>query len=70
MTKATSVGDILSVQSQINTIQSQIQQLQGQLQLLTHETAYSTLTVMVNEKYKPGPCVVCPPPVWSGKGLA
>jgi uncharacterized protein DUF4349 len=61
MTKATSIGDILSVQSQINTIQSQIQQLQGQLQVLTHETAYSTLTVMVNEKMIPVPVVSAHP---------
>ncbi|MGO9456080.1 MAG: DUF4349 domain-containing protein [Acidimicrobiales bacterium] len=61
MTKATSIGDILSVQSQINTIQSQIQQLQGQLQLLTHETTYSTLTVMVNEKASPVPVMSARP---------
>jgi len=61
MTKATSIGDILSVQSQINTIQSQIQQLQGQLQVLTSETAYSTLTVMVNEKTTPVPVVSAHP---------
>jgi hypothetical protein len=30
-------------------LQSQIEQLQGQLQVLTSETAYSTLTVTVNE---------------------
>ncbi len=49
LAKATTVGDILSVQEQINGIQSQIEQLQGQLQLLTSQTAYSTLTVTVNE---------------------
>ena len=49
LSKATSVGDILSVQEQIGTIQSQIEQLQGQLNVLTSETSYSTLTVNVNE---------------------
>jgi Domain of unknown function (DUF4349) len=49
LAKATTVGDILSVQEQINGIQSQIEQLQGQLQLLTSQTTYSTLTVTVNE---------------------
>jgi hypothetical protein len=47
LSKATSIGDILAVQSQIGQLQTQIQQLQGQLQVLTSETAYSTLTVAV-----------------------
>jgi len=50
MTKAQSIGDILSVQSQVNALQTQIQQLQGQLQLLNSETSYSTLTVQVQQK--------------------
>jgi hypothetical protein len=57
MTKATTIAEILSVQAQINTIQTQIQQLQGQLQVLTTETTYSTLTVLVNEKAPPVPVV-------------
>jgi hypothetical protein len=55
MAKATSVGDVLAVQSQLDGIQSQIEQLQGQLQVLTSETAYSTLTVMVDEGTPPPP---------------
>ena len=35
MAKATTVGDVLAVQAQLDTIQSQIEQLQGQLQVLT-----------------------------------
>ncbi len=42
MTKATTVGDVLAVQDQLDTIQTQIEQLQGQLQVLTSETSYST----------------------------
>ncbi len=49
LAKATTVGDVLAVQEQVNTIQSQIEQLQGQLQLLTSQTSYSTLTVTVSE---------------------
>jgi len=49
MTRATSIGDVLAVQSQLDSLQSQIEQLQGQLQVLSSETAYSTLAVMVNE---------------------
>ena len=49
MAKATTVGDVLAVQEQLDTIQGQIEQLQGQLQVLTSETSYSTLTVNVSE---------------------
>jgi hypothetical protein len=49
MSKATTVGDVLAVQAQLDTIQSQIEQLQGQLQVLTSETSYSTLTVTASE---------------------
>jgi hypothetical protein len=53
MTKATSVGDVLAVQSQLDSIESQIEQLQGQLQLLTSQTAYSTLNISVTEGLPP-----------------
>jgi hypothetical protein len=53
MAKATTVGDVLSVQEQVDTIQSQIEQLQGQLQVLTSETSYSTLAVTLNEPTPP-----------------
>jgi hypothetical protein len=53
LAKATTIGDILSVQEQVDTIQQQIEQLQGQLNVLTGETSYSTLTVNVNEGSPP-----------------
>jgi hypothetical protein len=53
LAKATSIGDILSVQEQLDTIQSQIEQLQGQLQVLTSQTSYSTLTVTVGATSPP-----------------
>jgi uncharacterized protein DUF4349 len=49
MTKATTVGDVLAVQAQLDTIQEQIEQLQGQVQVLSSETAYSSLTIDVSE---------------------
>ena len=49
LAKATTVGDVLAVQEQIDALQSQIEQLQGQLQLLTSQTSYPTLTVSVGE---------------------
>ena len=58
MAKATTVGDVLAVQEQIDSIQSQIEQLQGQLQLLTSQTSYSALAVTLGERAPapaPGP---------------
>jgi hypothetical protein len=49
MSKATSIGDILAVQSQLNNLQSQIEQLQGQLNVLNNATTYGTLTVSLSE---------------------
>ena len=67
LSKATSIGDILSVQSQLDTIQSQIEQLQGQLNLLTSQTTYSTLTVSLSQSgHRPPP----PPAPQSGIGRA
>ncbi|MHB8682019.1 MAG: DUF4349 domain-containing protein [Acidimicrobiales bacterium] len=50
MTRASSIGDVLAVQQQLDTLQSQIEQLQGQLQVLDSETTYSTLTVTLLQK--------------------
>ena len=49
MAQASSIGDILAVQSQLDTLQSQIEQLQGQLNLLNSETTYGALTVSLSE---------------------
>ena len=59
LSKATTVGDVLAVQAQLDSIQSEIEQLQGQLQVLTSETSYSTLAVTVTEGSPPAP----PPPL-------
>jgi uncharacterized protein DUF4349 len=53
MTKATTIGDILSVESQLSNLATQIDQLQGQENLLNSETTYSTLTVQVTEATLP-----------------
>ncbi len=55
LAKATTVGDVLAVQEQLDVIQSQIEQLQGQLQVLTGETSYSTVTTTVSEGTQPRP---------------
>jgi chaperonin cofactor prefoldin len=57
MTKATTVGNILAVQSQLDNLQSQLQELQGQLKVLTNETTYATLVVTLTQR-----TIVKPPP--------
>jgi hypothetical protein len=47
MSHASSVGDILAVQAQLNSLQSQIEQQQGQLGLLNSEITYGSLSVQV-----------------------
>lgn len=67
LSKATSIGDILAVQSQLDSIQSQIEQLQGQLNLLDGQTTYATLTVSLSQSgHRPPP----PPAPQSGIGRA
>jgi hypothetical protein len=67
LARATTIGDILSVENQISDLQTQIEQLQGQFNVLDNQTSYSTLTVNVAEQPKPG--VVLHPPKPAG-GLA
>jgi hypothetical protein len=50
MSKASSIGDILAVQAQLDALQTQLEQLQGQLQVLDSETTYGTLVVSVSER--------------------
>jgi hypothetical protein len=57
MTKATTIGGVLAVQSQLDTLQSQLDQLQGQLRVLDSETTYAALAVTVTQKE-----VALPPP--------
>jgi hypothetical protein len=66
MTRASSIGDILAVQNQIDSIQSDIDQLQGQLNVLDNETTYGTLTVALTEAGKRPPPAVRPRPASSG----
>lgn len=58
LAKATTIGDVLSVQQQIDSVQQQIEQLQGAQQVLGNESDYASLTVSVNA---PQPAVAPPP---------
>ncbi|MHB8451149.1 MAG: DUF4349 domain-containing protein [Mycobacteriales bacterium] len=46
-TRATTIGDILAVQQQIDSVQQQLEQLQGQQRVLADQSDYATLTVSV-----------------------
>lgn len=54
MAKATSIGDILSVQAQLDSVDSQLQQLEGQQNVLDDQTTYSTIAVSMIEAAAPG----------------
>ena len=49
MSRASSIGDILAVQSQLNSMQSQIEVLQGQMNVLNNATTYAALSVTITE---------------------
>ena len=63
MTKATTIGGILAVQSQLDNLQSQLDELQGQLKVLDNQTTYATLVVTLS------PGVLSPPPPKPTSGL-
>jgi hypothetical protein len=48
--KATSVQDILSVQSYLSNVRSNIESLQGQIKYLGNKTEYSTINVTLSEQ--------------------
>jgi hypothetical protein len=49
LSKATTIGQILSVQQRVDDVQGQIEQLQGQLKVLRNQSSDGTLTVDVSE---------------------
>ncbi|MDQ6615631.1 MAG: DUF4349 domain-containing protein [Actinomycetota bacterium] len=49
LSKATAIGDILSVEQQLSSLQTQIEQLQGQQKVLADQTGFATLAVHVSE---------------------
>jgi hypothetical protein len=63
LAKATSIGDTLSVQQQIDNIQVQIEQIEGQRQVLADSSDLATFTVQVVEE---GESATVPEPQPSG----
>jgi hypothetical protein len=51
--RASTISDIIAVQTQIGQITGQIEQLKGQIQYIEHNTTYSTVTVSLLEAGAP-----------------
>ena len=67
LSHAGSVGDLLSVQNQINQEESSLESLQAQQRALSHETSYATVTLTIlGPKAKPVPHHQKGPPTLAG----
>jgi len=67
LSHAGSVGDLLSVQNQINQEESSLESLQAQQRALSHETIYATVTLTIlGPKAKPVPHHEKAPPTLAG----
>jgi Domain of unknown function (DUF4349) len=67
LSHAGSVGDLLSVQNQINSEESNLESMQAQQRALSHETSYATVTLTVlGPKAKPVPHRPKAPPTLAG----
>jgi hypothetical protein len=67
LSHAGSVGDLLSVQNQINQEESSLESLQAQQRALSHETSYATVTITIlGPKAKPVPHHQKAPPTLAG----
>jgi len=67
LSHAGSVGDLLSVQNQINQEESSLESLQAQQRALSHETTYATVTLSIlGPKAKPAPHRQKAPPTLAG----
>jgi hypothetical protein len=64
---AGSVGDLLSVQDQINSEESSLESMQAQQRALSHETSYATVTLtLLGPKARPAVHRQKPPPSLAG----
>ena len=69
LSHAGSVGDLLSVQNQINAEESSLEQMQAQQRALSHETSYATVTLTIlGPAAKPGVHRKAPPTLAGGLG--
>jgi Domain of unknown function (DUF4349) len=66
LSHAGSVGDLLSVQNQINQEESSLESLQAQQRALSHQTSYATVTLSILGKAKPVPHHQKAPPTLAG----
>src|SRR5689334_22345844 len=67
LSHAGSVGDLLSVQNQINSEEASLESMQAQQRALSHQTSYATVTLtLLGPKAKPAVHRQKPPPTLAG----
>jgi Domain of unknown function (DUF4349) len=67
LSHAGSVGDLLSVQNQINNEESALEEMQAQQRVLSHQVSYATVTITIlGPKAKPAPHRTKAPPSLAG----
>jgi len=67
LSHAGSVGDLLSVQNQINSEEASLESMQAQQRALSHQTSYATVTLtLLGPKAKPAVHRQKPPPSLAG----
>ena len=62
MSQATTIGDTLRIQDQLQPVQFKIEQIQGQLRVLNNQTALATIRVGIREGAPPVPPRTTPLP--------
>jgi hypothetical protein len=55
LARASSIGDILAVQQQVDSVDTQLEQLEGQQRVMDDQTTYGTLVVGVEQHTTPPP---------------
>jgi hypothetical protein len=69
LAKASSIGDILAVQQQVDSVNTQLEQLEGQQRVTDDQTSYGTLTVDVDQRTTPPPPPKPAPGPWKAAVL-
>ncbi|MHB8718645.1 MAG: DUF4349 domain-containing protein [Candidatus Dormibacteria bacterium] len=66
LTKATALGDVISLEQQVATVQSQIDSYQGQLNVIQNQVSMSTATIQLSERGSAPAPAPAPNPVTGG----
>jgi hypothetical protein len=69
LARASTIGDILAVQQQVDSVDTQLDQLEGQQRVMDDQTSYGTLTVNVDQRTAPPPPAPPAPGPWKAAVL-